>query len=940
MPIPSNINLSTSNTNQQATKMVVLEPLNLLRDNQNIENISVMSNEPVVIEGNQGHQVTVVGQEIVSEEPVEYVEASTLSTTAQNQYVITNKPNPSLDGNIQYIPSDGFLQLAPPTPSYQNQSSKMYTQIPATNVNNFNSNISHINQLNIIPNVSNENSEQQHIFTLKAPSGETTQIAAAKSITIGPETTCVVPSEDRSQLCDDEQIDVIDEDDTNETCIEINNSTTSNEIDINNIINLPIVFADKDGNITGRIINNRNDIIEYAADEELINNSTIINNEGDRDKSNILLNFQYFFLFHNYNMILFCDFSATTTRILENIIINPAIGQDYVEMSPSTVDQQFKTLSPTVSYKISSEENSVNSRLSSTSANSTATYMITESGNLIQTQRVIPNTKHQTNLVFLSKDVKPISSNMDFSNTLTSLDSNNLSVQFVDNVLSRVINDSAGQEIHPIGTIIGTSNISPVNTSEEDETHNSELLMENTIEEIPITTMVTSVPLASHSFSNLSIQSSSISNNLLVNDNCTNEEHQQHQQHTAKSDVYMKSSAVVKKFPVLNSTAFKKNLKLHKNFNVQTTNKTIAPTTIEMEEEREELTSKTLENMDAIDTIEIMEINSSGTETADTSGSANEIIDISNEEEAFEMTNNELKEVQGVVVTETADQKGSSTQIMTEEGEVVVFIENDGETEKKEEIQMEKTLGEKTDVVNKTKLQNKEVEVINEGEQTEIKDDKSEKEHCKENLSTDSEIQEREDEQNETNQKMEAEIEDKIQDKVGAVVQIEADKDMEEMPIKESNEENENAKNIKTKEEKEQNIEEMEGNVTNEVMEVELEKAKTEITIDKNLEEMKEKEDCTVEQNVMLDEINEDQKDETKILENDNKTNDDKDIKAEEEDIEEQKHTFEKSDDETSKEEIVLERAEKFEKHEGEEEKDKHSDEKCNDKLEDEYKVL
>lgn len=274
----SNPNVSIANINPQITKMVIVEPSSLIRES---ENIAVLNNEAIVMEGNKEHQVAVLSGEMVVGDPVEYIETNQLTTNPENQYIITNTPNSTLNGNIQYIPSDGFLQLTPNS-AYQNQPTKLYTEILSADGSYVNPNICHVRGLNIVSNVSKENSAQQHIFTLKSPNGEITQFSTTKSITINSDPTCVVPIEVQSKISENESMEVTDDSANSETCIELNNSTTSNEMDISNIIDMPIVFADKDGNLTDSIINDRNDIIEYSSDEQIINNTTTTNNE-DKD---------------------------------------------------------------------------------------------------------------------------------------------------------------------------------------------------------------------------------------------------------------------------------------------------------------------------------------------------------------------------------------------------------------------------------------------------------------------------------------------------------------------------------------------------------------------------------------------------------------------------------------------------------------------------------
>lgn len=170
---------------------------------------------------------------------------TTVITAPQKQLVIGGASSTSIGTKIKMIPSNQFVQLKPTTLQSQ---SKIYTIKTGSIVAQNQSDILSGPRIGSIVTTSpSTSSSGQHIFTLKTPNGQTTQFATA--VGSQPKYTVLKNTTGNTTL----QLSG-----TAKTLHPIGStsmgsstpSTSSSNLDISNIIDMPIVFADNDGNIS------------------------------------------------------------------------------------------------------------------------------------------------------------------------------------------------------------------------------------------------------------------------------------------------------------------------------------------------------------------------------------------------------------------------------------------------------------------------------------------------------------------------------------------------------------------------------------------------------------------------------------------------------------------------------------------------------------------
>ena len=142
---------------------------------------------------------------------------------------------------IKMIPSNQFVQLKPPMQSQ----SKIYTIKTSGMLNSGQSSTSIGSTASIgsIVQTTQATTGQQQIFTLKSPDGQTTQFVTAAPAAAQQKYTVVKNASGGTSL----QL-------TGKPSAAVM-SATGSSVDLSNIIDMPIVFADNEGNISDSVAN-------------------------------------------------------------------------------------------------------------------------------------------------------------------------------------------------------------------------------------------------------------------------------------------------------------------------------------------------------------------------------------------------------------------------------------------------------------------------------------------------------------------------------------------------------------------------------------------------------------------------------------------------------------------------------------------------------------
>ncbi|XP_065367189.1 KAT8 regulatory NSL complex subunit 3 isoform X1 [Calliphora vicina] len=163
---------------------------------------------------------------------------TTLLNTQQKQLIIGSTP--AVGTKIKMIPSNQFVQLKP-TP-LQSQS-KIYTIKSSPVVGGSQGDVSAGPRIGSIVTTSpGTTSSGQHIFTLKTPNGQTTQFATAVG---GQPKYTVIKNANGNTTLQLSSAKTLHPVSTTSTP-----STSSGNLDLSNIIDMPILFADNEGNIS------------------------------------------------------------------------------------------------------------------------------------------------------------------------------------------------------------------------------------------------------------------------------------------------------------------------------------------------------------------------------------------------------------------------------------------------------------------------------------------------------------------------------------------------------------------------------------------------------------------------------------------------------------------------------------------------------------------
>ncbi|XP_053966209.1 KAT8 regulatory NSL complex subunit 3 isoform X1 [Anastrepha ludens] len=143
---------------------------------------------------------------------------------------------------IKMIPSNQFVQLKPPLQSQ----SKIYTIKTASMQQNTASGSTSIGSIvSTSPNCNTAGQHQQQIFTLKSPNGQTTQFVTAAPPGQGQQKYTVVKNTSGGTTLQLAGVKTT-------ATTSVSGVSTSN-VDLSNIIDMPIVFADNDGNLSDSV---------------------------------------------------------------------------------------------------------------------------------------------------------------------------------------------------------------------------------------------------------------------------------------------------------------------------------------------------------------------------------------------------------------------------------------------------------------------------------------------------------------------------------------------------------------------------------------------------------------------------------------------------------------------------------------------------------------
>ncbi|KNC24103.1 hypothetical protein FF38_06286 [Lucilia cuprina] len=167
------------------------------------------------------------------------IKTTTLLNTQQKQLIIGSTP--AVGTKIKMIPSNQFVQLKPT--SLQSQS-KIYTIKTSPVVGSTPGDVTGGPRIGSIVTTSpSTTSTGQHIFTLKTPNGQTTQFATAVG---GQQKYTVIKNANGNstlQLSSAKTLHPV-------STVSPSPSTSSSNLDLGNIIDMPILFADNEGNLS------------------------------------------------------------------------------------------------------------------------------------------------------------------------------------------------------------------------------------------------------------------------------------------------------------------------------------------------------------------------------------------------------------------------------------------------------------------------------------------------------------------------------------------------------------------------------------------------------------------------------------------------------------------------------------------------------------------
>ncbi|XP_017480243.1 PREDICTED: KAT8 regulatory NSL complex subunit 3 isoform X1 [Rhagoletis zephyria] len=239
---------NTSKASQQQGQKSQISPSTAITNedlNMAIQSILGDSNEPdgsihnSSTESSQGAHKIVTNYEIVAPS-----KSTPIKTALLNP--LQNKVIPP-GAKIKMIPSNQFVQLKPPMQSQ----SKIYTiKTASMQQNNASGSTSIGSIVSTSPASGTAAHHQQQIFTLKSPNGQTTQfVTAAPPGTSNQKYTVVKNASGSTTL----QLANTGLSNVKSTATTLISGTSTSNLDLSNIIDMPIVFADNDGNLSDSV---------------------------------------------------------------------------------------------------------------------------------------------------------------------------------------------------------------------------------------------------------------------------------------------------------------------------------------------------------------------------------------------------------------------------------------------------------------------------------------------------------------------------------------------------------------------------------------------------------------------------------------------------------------------------------------------------------------
>ncbi|XP_075165999.1 reduction in Cnn dots 1 isoform X2 [Haematobia irritans] len=190
-----------------------------------------------------GSQKIISNFELVAQSGKTTPMKTTLMSAPQKQLIIGGSSS-GVGTKIKMIPSNQFVQLKPTTLQSQ---SKIYTIKPGSIIGQNQSDMLGRPRIGSIVTTSPNSTSGQHIFTLKTPNGQTTQFATAVGSN-QPKYTVIKNATGNTTL----QLSA-----TAKTLHPIASTSSgtkpassSGNLDLSNIIDMPIIFADSEGNIS------------------------------------------------------------------------------------------------------------------------------------------------------------------------------------------------------------------------------------------------------------------------------------------------------------------------------------------------------------------------------------------------------------------------------------------------------------------------------------------------------------------------------------------------------------------------------------------------------------------------------------------------------------------------------------------------------------------
>uniref|UniRef100_A0A0K8UD01 KAT8 regulatory NSL complex subunit 3 n=2 Tax=Bactrocera latifrons TaxID=174628 RepID=A0A0K8UD01_BACLA len=231
------VQIQKQKTQLSTTSSITNEDLNMA-----IQSILGDGNEQDGSIQNSGNETAQGGQKIVTNYEIVAPSKSTpIKTALMNPLQKQSLP---AGAKIKMIPSNQFVQLKPPLQSQ----SKIYTIKTASMQQNSTSGNTNIGSIvSTSPTSSSVANHQQQIFTLKSPNGQTTQF-----VTAAPPGTAQQKYTVMKNVSGGTTLQIANAAFSGIKGSTPKTSSTSN-MDLSNIIDMPIVFADNDGNLSDSV---------------------------------------------------------------------------------------------------------------------------------------------------------------------------------------------------------------------------------------------------------------------------------------------------------------------------------------------------------------------------------------------------------------------------------------------------------------------------------------------------------------------------------------------------------------------------------------------------------------------------------------------------------------------------------------------------------------